>query len=184
MKLAKTLAVFATIGLVASFVFAEEAAKTATKEAAKTAKKIDMKKILAEAKCPISGKPVKADKFAMHKESKVYVCCGNCVKGLAGAVKKDPKVAALANHQLVMTHQATQAKCVMNGSGPMKKAFKVAGLEVKTCCGKCKAGIEKMKPEDQIATVFHKNFDKAFVVKAVEAKKKKEEAEKKKKAAA
>lgn len=178
MKFGKPLAVLATIGLIASFVFAEEAAKTATKDADK-GKKVDMKKILAEAKCPISGRKVKADKVVKYKESKVYVCCGNCVKGFAAKVKKDAKVAASANHQLVMTHQATQAKCVMNGKGPMKKAFKVAGLEVKTCCDRCKGGIEKMKPEDQIATVFGKNFDKAFTVKAVEAKKKKE-AEKKK----
>lgn len=179
MKFGKALAVFATLGLVASFVFAEEAVKTAAKDAAKTAKKVDMKKILKEAKCPMSGKAVNPTKVVKFKESNVYVCCGNCVKGFAGAIKKDPKVAALANHQLVMTHQATQAKCVMNGKGPMKKAFKVAGLEVKTCCGKCKAGIEGMKPEAQIAKVFGENFDKAFVVKAVEAKKKKE-AEKKK----
>jgi|GEM_PF-5444999 len=180
MKFGKALAAIAAFGLVASFVFAEEAAKTAAKDAAKSAKKVDMKKILAEAKCPMSGKPVNPKKVVKFKESDVYVCCGNCVKGFAGAVKKSPKVAALANHQLVMTHQATQAKCVMNGKGPMKKAFKVAGLEVKTCCNNCKAGIEKMKPEDQIAKVFGTNFDKAFTVKAVEAKKKAAEAKKKK----
>ena len=172
MKFAYTLAVLAVTCLVAnSFVGAEESAT-------KAAKKVDMKKILASAKCPMSGKAVNPDKVVAYKDSKVYVCCGGCVKGFAAKVKKDTKVAALANHQLVMTHQAKQAKCCMNGKGPMKKATKVAGLEVKTCCNNCLGAIKKMEEKDQIAHVFGKTFDKAFVVKAQEAKKK--AAEKKK----
>jgi hypothetical protein len=174
MKFGTRVAAFAAVCLLATaLVGAEEA--TATKDAAK---KVDLAKILKETKCPISQKPVKADKFATYKESKVYVCCDGCVKSLPAKAKKDTKLAALANHQLVMTHQAKQAKCCMNGKGPMKKATKVAGLEVKTCCNNCLGAIKKMEEKDQIAHIFGKTFDKAFVVKAQEAKKK--AAEKKK----
>ena len=177
MKFGSTLAALAVVSLIAtSFVGAEEA--TATKKAAK---KVDMAKIIKDLKCPMSGKPVKADKFATYKESKVYVCCGGCVKGLPGKAKKDAKLAALANHQLVLTHQAKQAKCCLNGKGKINKnaKTKVAGIEVNTCCKNCLGKVTKMEEKEQIELIFGKNFDKAFVVKAVEAKKKKE-AEKKK----
>lgn len=174
MKFGSSVAALAIACLFAtSFINAEEATK-------ETAKKVDMKKILEAAKCPMSGKKVKPDKVVEYKDSKVYVCCGGCVKGFAGKVKKDAKVAALANHQLVMTHQAKQAKCCLNGKSPVnaKAKTKVAGIQVHTCCKGCLGKVTKMEEKDQIELIFGKNFEKAFVVKAQEAKKK--AAEKKK----
>lgn len=36
--------------------------------------------------CPVSGKPIKADKMVEHEGKKVYFCCGNC----PAAFEKDP----------------------------------------------------------------------------------------------
>ena len=171
MKFGSTVAAFAAICLLAtSFVGAEEA----------TAKKIDMAKILKETKCPMSGKAVNPEKVVAFKDSKLYVCCDGCVKGFAAKAKKDTMLVAKANHQLVVTHQAKQAKCCLNGKGKINKdaKTKVVGVQVNTCCKNCLAKVTKMDEKAQVELIFGKNFDKAFVVKAVEAKKNK--AEKKK----
>ena len=169
MKFGSTLAVLAVLGLVAtSFVGAEEESKDAAKA------KEEMAKILKVTKCPISGGPVKEAKFVSYKDSKVFMCCGNCVKAFTEKVKKDTTLAAKANHQLVMTKQASQKKCCINGKGPMNKDThtKVVGVQVHTCCKTCLGKLNKMEQADQIKTVFGKNFDKAFAVKAQEKKKK------------
>jgi hypothetical protein len=179
MRIGSTLTLFAILCLaVASFVTAQEGAEKSTSG---TETKVDIKKVLKATTCPMSGRPVNPEKFASYKESKVYMCCPNCVKAFPEKVKKDKMLAAKANHQLVATHQATQTKCAMNAKGKMnpKASTKIAGVTVNTCCKNCLGAIAKMDEKKQIETVFGKNFDKAFVVKAVEAKKKKE-AEKKK----
>lgn len=38
-------------------------------------------------KCPVSGKPIKADSFVEHNGKKVYFCCGGC----PAAFKNDPE---------------------------------------------------------------------------------------------
>lgn len=167
MKFGSTLAAFALVALVGtSFVGAEEATE-------KDAPKVDMEKILKTTTCPISGGPVKADKVVEYKDSKVYMCCGNCVKAFPEKVKTDSMLAAKANHQLVKTLQAKQAKCCANGSGPMNEETKtkVVGIEVHTCCKNCLAKVTKMEEKEQIELIFGKNFEKAFVVKAQEKKK-------------
>ena len=175
MKFGSSLAALAIVGLiVTSFVGAEEATKDADKA------KEEMAKILKETKCPMSGGPVKADKFVMYKDSKVFMCCPNCVKAFPEKIKKDKMLAAKSNLQLVMTKQAEQKTCCINGKGPINKdaKTKVVGVQVNTCCKNCLAKLNKMEQKEQIETVFGKNFEKAFVVKAEEKKKK--EAEQKK----
>ena len=117
---------------------AEEAAKTdkADKAAAKAKRQEKLAKILKETKCPMSGKAVDATKFVAYKDSKVYLCCGGCVKGFEGKLKSDETLAAKANHQLVATLQARQVKCAMNGKGKVNKKTltKFAGTEVGFCC--------------------------------------------------
>lgn len=177
MKFKSFVVVLAAAGLCAtSFVGAEEG-----EEKAKGNKKAEMKKILEVAKCPLSGRPVDPEKTVAYKDSKVFVCCGNCVKGFEAAAKKKPEVVAKSNHQLVMTKQARQTKCALNGKGKINKETKtkVVGVEVNTCCKNCLGKLTEMKPEEQVELVFGKNFDKAFVVKAQKRKEKKEKAAKK-----
>lgn len=172
MRFRSTVAALAVMGLVAtSFVGAEEG-----EQDAKDGKKVDMAKILKETKCPISGKAVDPEKFVEFKDSKVYMCCGNCVKAFPDKIKKDTTLVAKSNHQLVVTKQAEQAKCVVNGKGKINKEAKtkIVGVEVNTCCKNCLGKLTKMEEKDQIDLVFGKNFEKAFVVKAQEAKEKKE----------
>lgn len=171
MKFGSVLSALAIVGLVtASFVGAEEAAKET--------KKVDLAKLLKEAKCPMSGKAVNPEKMVAYKDSKLFVCCDGCVKGFPAKVKKSPELAAKANHQLVVTHQAKQAKCALNGKGKINKnaKTKVVGVEVNTCCKNCLGKLTKMEEKEQVNLVFGKNFDKAFVVKA--QKKKDKEAKK------
>ena len=174
MKFKSLVAVLVVSGLLlTSLIGAEEA---------KDAKKDDIKEILKTVKCPLSGKAVDETKTVVYKDSKVYFCCENCPKAFAEAAKTKPEVAAKANQQLVMTKQATQVLCVMNGKGKINKEtkLKVAGLEVNTCCKNCLGKLTEMAEKDQMELVFGKNFDKAFEVKA---QKEKENKEKEKKAA-
>ena len=178
MKFGMKLATVAILGLlVTSFVGAEEAKKDDVKKP--ETKKVDMEKIIKVTKCPISGGPAKLDKMVAYRDSKVFVCCGNCVKAFPSKVKKDKMLAAKANLQLVMTKQAEQKKCCLNGKGPVNKDAhtKFAGVQVHTCCKNCLAKVKDMDEKAQLELIS-KNFDKAFVVKA-EEKKKKEAAKKK-----
>jgi YHS domain-containing protein len=38
--------------------------------------------------CPVSGKPIKADKVVEHNGKKVYFCCGNCPKAFESNPEK------------------------------------------------------------------------------------------------
>ena len=145
-------------------------------EEKKVADKIDLAKILKETKCPMSGKPVHATKFVSYKDSKVYLCCGGCVKGFDSKLKSDDALAAKANHQLVVTKQAEQVKCAINGRGKVNKKTltKFAGTEVGFCCKNCKGKFADMEDAEKVQTVFGKNFKKAFVVKAEKSKEKKD----------
>jgi len=177
--------------LTVSFLGAAEEApakKKLTKEerqAQRAERKEELKKILAETKCPMSGKPIDAEKVVDFKESKVYMCCGNCVKAFAEKVKTDEKLAAKSNQQLVATKQARQVKCAINGKGKIneKTLTKFASTEVGFCCKNCKGKCDEMDDDAKVQTVFGKNFDAAFVVKAVKQKERKEAAAKKKDAA-
>lgn len=163
MKFGSTLALLAIIGFVTSFAGAEEKAKVVKKD------------VLKAAKCPLSGKDINKEKFVTYKDSKLYMCCGNCVKGFAAAAKAKPAIVAKANHQLFVTEQAEQSKCCLNGKGKINKEAKtkLAGVEVYTCCKNCLGKVKKMEEKEAVSLVFGKNFEKAFVVKAEEAKKKK-----------
>ena len=141
------------------------------------ASKAEAKKedVLKDCKCPMSGRDIDKEKFVAYKDAKVYMCCGNCVKGFAKASKK-PEVAMKANHQLVMTKQVKQVKCALNGKGKVneKAKIKVAGAEVNFCCKNCLGKVAKMEEKDQIKTLFTTaSFDKAFKLMKKDEKKEK-----------
>lgn len=108
----------------------------------------DKKDPLAAAKCPVSGKDVKADKTVDYKGGKVYFCCENCPKAFDAA-----KHGAKANHQLVVTGQAKQEKCPFTG-GKLNPETKITvkGAAVCFCCNMCKGKAEKA--DDQVALIF------------------------------
>jgi YHS domain-containing protein len=110
----------------------------------------DKKDPLAAAKCPVSGKEVKADKTVDYKGGKVYFCCENCPKSFDAA-----KHGTKANLQLVATGQAKQEKCMLTGNkiNPDTK-ITVAGAEVAFCCNMCKGKAEKAKGDEQITLIF------------------------------
>jgi hypothetical protein len=113
------------------------------------------------AKCPMSGGPVKNDKFANFGGGKVYFCCDNCVT-------KFNTMKAKMNFQLVQTKQVSQVGCPISGSPKVTEgtAIDVDGVPVSFCCKNCKAKAEKMVKEDKDAamlTLFGgKNYGKAF----------------------
>ena len=117
-----------------------------------------------KASCPISGKAALEDKTASYKGAKVYFCCGNC----PGAFTKDTaKYAVKANHQVVATGQATQAKCPLSG-GPLNadKKVDVGGVSVTFCCEKCQGKAAEAKGDAQAELVFSDAaFAKGFEIK-------------------
>ena len=110
----------------------------------------DKKDALAAARCPVSGKEVKADQTVDYKGGKVYFCCENCPKAFDAK-----KHGAKANHQLVVTGQAKQAKCPIAGRdlNPATK-ITVAGADVCFCCNNCKGKAEKASGDEQISLIF------------------------------
>lgn len=110
----------------------------------------DKKDALAAAKCPVSGKEVKADQTVDYKDGKVYFCCENCPKAFNAA-----KHGTKANLQLVVTGQAKQVKCMLTGRdlNPATK-ITVAGADVCFCCNMCKGKAEKATGDEQITLIF------------------------------
>lgn len=136
--------------MVAGFVVAEEAKKF-------------------EQKCVVSGGAAKEDKTVDYKGGKVYFCCENCPKAFEKDVKK---YATKANHQLVATGQAKQAKCPLSGGKlNAEKTVKVGGVEVQFCCEKCQGAVAKAEGDAQIELVFS---DAAFEKAGYEVPKKEE----------
>ncbi len=103
--------------------------------------------------CPVNDKnPATSKSSADYKGGKVYFCCDSCSQSL----KDQPeKYAAKANHQLVATGQAVQAKCPVSGE-PVKKdlSVNVSGAKVYLCCNDCKEKLAKAKGEDQLNMAF------------------------------
>jgi YHS domain-containing protein len=116
-----------------------------------------------KADCPVSGKPAVQEHAVDYKGAKVYFCCPKCPP----AFEKDTaKFAAKANHQLVVTGQATEVKCPLTGR-PLNEetAIDVDGAKVAFCCNNCKGKAEKAKGDEQINLIFNdKAFDQGFKV--------------------
>jgi len=112
----------------------------------------DSKVDLTKLKCVVLDKVVNVDKSSDWKESKVYFCCGNCLKKFEGDKKK---FAANANHQLIASKQVEQKSCPFTGA-PMKSDFSVEfkGATVAFCCTNCKGKAEKMSDDDKLANLF------------------------------
>ena len=115
-------------------------------------------------KCPLSGKPVKADKSVDYKGGKVYFCCANCPNAF-DAKKHGNK----GNHQLVQTGQFKQVKCFLAGRPvDATKTVDAAGVKVGVCCGGCLGKLKAAK--DKVAFAFNDAaFTKGFA--AAKAKK-------------
>ena len=111
-------------------------------------------------KCLLNDKgAAKADKSVEYKGGKVFFCCENCPKAFS---KDVAKFATKANHQLVATGQAKQAKCPLSG-GDLNAEMKVKidGAEVTFCCNNCKGKVEAAGADEQINLVFG-NVEKGF----------------------
>lgn len=110
---------------------------------------------LTDVKCIMNPKAAaKAEKAVDYKGGEVFFCCNNCPKAFAKKVEgKDKLVMAKANHQLVATEQAKQAKCPFTG-GPLKTELTVEGAKVQFCCNNCKGKAEKMEGEKQLTALF------------------------------
>ena len=106
-------------------------------------------------KCVVAPKDAKAANAVDYKGGKVFFCCMNCPKAFAADTAK---FASKANHQLVATGQAKQAKCPFTGED-VDTATKITvnGAAVCFCCDMCKKKATESK--DQIADIFN---DKAF----------------------
>jgi YHS domain-containing protein len=118
---------------------------------------------LDKAKCPVSGKEVKAASAADYKGGKVYFCCDGC----PDAFKKDtPKYSTKANHQLALTGQAKEVKCPLAGRDlNPDTAIDIAGAKVAFCCNNCKGKASKASGDEQLELVFSdKAFEKGFKV--------------------
>ncbi len=114
---------------------------------------------LENAKCPVSGKPVKADDWLAFDGGKVYFCCENCPT----AFKKDTsKYAAKAHLQMVQTGQLKEVACPLTGK-PLNPstAIDVGGVQVAFCCNTCKGKVQKASGDDQINMVF-KDVSKGY----------------------
>ncbi|REK23031.1 MAG: hypothetical protein DWQ42_16030 [Planctomycetota bacterium] len=114
-------------------------------------------------KCPISKQAIDAEQFVEHNGGKVYFCCENC----PGAFSKDNEDhVARANHQLVASHQATQAKCPISGGNTKdNQSVEVEGVTVNFCCKNCKAKVNGEEGDARLKLVFNADaFAKAFVV--------------------
>src|SRR5262245_21280626 len=118
-------------------------------------------------KCPVSGKPVKADKTVDYKGAKVYFCCENCPKSF-NAEKHGTK----ANYQLVQTGQAKQKACPISGEKiDASTKIKVGKSEVAFCCNNCTGKVSKASGDEALELVYSaKAFDKGFEVPKTEKK--------------
>lgn len=117
---------------------------------------------VTKAKCPVSGKAVKAESSAAYKGGKVYFCCDNCPKAFAA---NTAKFAAKANHQLVVTGQAKQTACPLAGRKcDPSTAITIDGAKVCFCCNNCKGKATAASGDKQLELVFGAKFDKAFKV--------------------
>jgi YHS domain-containing protein len=105
-----------------------------------------------DVKCPVAGKPVKADQFVEFNGGKVYFCCSGCAREF----EKDPdKFAAKANLQLVQTGQLKQVACPFSGNPTSPTTtLNVNGVDVTFCCEHCKAKAAETASDDQVNLIF------------------------------
>lgn len=110
--------------------------------------KVDFSKL----KCVVADKTAVEDKSSDWKDSKVYFCCGNCLKKFEGDKKA---FASKANHQLIATKQVEQKLCPMTGKD-LNKEFSIdfKGATVGFCCTNCKGAADKMSDDDKLTKLF------------------------------
>lgn len=109
----------------------------------------------------MTKKQIKEDFSVDYGDHKVFFCCKSCLNRFS---KAPETYATSANQQLVQTQQVKQSACPISGS-PVdeSQSTKVAGVEVKFCCGNCKGKVEKSEGDQQLELVFGtENFKKGF----------------------
>ena len=91
-----------------------------------------------------------------YKGGKIQLCCSLCEK----VMKESPaRFAAVANHQLVATGQATQVACPSCGGKVSAASGEVAGVQVQFCSADCQKKVAEAAAKDRVEMVFG---DKAF----------------------
>lgn len=123
--------------------FEKEPAVALEKLGLKVAKDADGNTLvdLANAKCPVMGKPAKADVIGDQEGVRTHFCCPNCDK----KAKKDPAAAykALGYGFIPSVVDLRNKACPMSGK-PVGEAFADAdGIRVHFCCPNCPKTFEK-----------------------------------------
>jgi len=119
----------------------QDAAKPAAPAAG--AKAADAKVIIpffGNETCPITGKPVKKDKYAEVEGQKVYVCCSGC----PAKVKADGKAAAAKAY--AAPKAAANKTCPVSGhaiDAAKAKEVTFESQKVTLCCADCVATFNK-----------------------------------------
>lgn len=117
------------------------------------------------AMCPVAkGKAVNPKQAVAYEGAQVFFCCGGCKSKFS----EDPaKFAIKANHQLVVTKQASQKACPLTGRDvDGSKTVTVGKVEVSLCCGGCVKKAQGMNEAAQAEALFGKEaFKKGFAVK-------------------
>ena len=107
---------------------------------------------LDQAVCPLSGQPASADHTAEWNGGTVYFCCPNC----PGPFSDNPEAhAAKANHQLVLTGQATQTGCPVSGHAcDEEQTIEASGVTVCFCCENCLGAAQEASGDEQLEMLF------------------------------
>lgn len=109
--------------------------------------------------CPVSGKPSDQNIFTAHKGGRVFFDSDESKqKFMASPAQYTPA----ANYQLVLTRQAQQVKCPIQGKPLGPTSINVGGIGV--CCPNCKAKVASMNQAQRLNLMFGPNFDKLYVV--------------------
>jgi hypothetical protein len=120
----------------------------------------DAKLDLSKLKCLFADKTPVEDKSSEWKESKVYFCCGGCLKKFEEDKKSH---APKANHQLIASKQVEQKACPFSG-GALNKDISIEfkGAKIGFCCDGCKGKAEKMSDDDKLKELFSEDrYEKA-----------------------
>ena len=96
------------------------------------------------AKCPVSGKDIDAEKTVVYKGQTIAFCCGKCPAGF----EKDP---AKYIAKVKADHPANE-KCPVSGKDVDVATASSYEQEIAFCCEKCQAKFDK-EPDKYIAKV-------------------------------
>lgn len=108
------------------------------------------------AKCPVTGRPVDREHYALHQGQRIYTCCENCLAKVEAKTEDwidqaypPKKVKKLEN-----------AKCPIMTSRDAKARHTVVfqGHEVRLCCLRCKGKFQRA-PRLALARLLHPEWE-------------------------